>query len=418
MLNTLPPSPPPLSPAILPRPSRRRGGQPSNRNAFRHGFYSRMHPTPLAKLSNSIDRYRLITAGGSLKALARAVLDLRKQIDLFLHIINTLSAAGDLSLIVAMNKLFFKAISTSRRSKIILHRSFQPIRDLEFVAGHALDLIYYDFWEHRITRDADSFRIEFEKSDLNSIPSWEAVIPPISDSTFPFITPRQWELLAPWVPALSAGSGDPLASSKRCRRSSGVSGPAFEEGRGSPALERSSKGRPPADPRCLLAAIFWKIAHHARWQDLPVGYPSMSTCRRTYRRLFRSGRLFSLYRNLYKDLCTRARLDLTAMLERGFFTITAGIVALRPGLDETWQMRTALLFMQQGYQVLRHIRREIELERRRRTSYFRLPKLDPQGRIRRPSIKPLYVRPLRPEPEFSFTAPDEFMLSPKIQKRR
>jgi hypothetical protein len=142
----------------------------------------------------------------------------------------------------------------------------------------------------------------------------------------------------------------------------------------------------------------------------------MFTCRRTYRRLFRSGRLLTLYRALYKDLCTRGSLDLPALVKRDCFTITGNKVALHPDMDKTWQMRTALLFMQPAYQMLLHIRREKDQERRRRLSQFRLPKMDRLGQVRMPSIKPLHVRPLRPEPEFSFTPPDQLFLLPKLQK--
>ena len=125
-------------------------------------------------------------------------------------------------------------------------------------------------------------------------------------------------------------------------------------------------GRPPADPHLVLDAIIWKMAHHARWQDLPLGYPSMAVCRRYYRRIFRSGRLCTIYRHLYKDLCARSRLDLTALVERGCFTIQGSTVLLRPGLPETWRLRTALLFMQLGFQILRRLRREKNQQLRRK----------------------------------------------------
>jgi septum formation protein len=167
-------------------------------------------------------------------------------------------------------------------------------------------------------------------------------------------------------------------------------------------LRVGSRGRPPADPHEILDAIFWKIAHHARWQDLPVDYPSMAVCRRYYRRIFRSGRLCTLYRHLYKDLCTRGRVDLTDLVERGCFKIKGNKVVLRPGLEETWHMRTALLFMQQGYHMLRHLHREKDQERRRRFPSFR-----------RSSRQSSHAPPQRKEEEFSFTPPDAPVHWPK-----
>ena len=120
---------------------------------------------------------------------------------------------------------------------------------------------------------------------------------------------------------------------------------SFGEGPG----VRLLRGRPPASPLPLLDAIFWKIAYHARWQDLPAGSPPI--CRRYFTRLYRSGRLFTLYTALYQDLLTRGRIDLTVLVDQGCFTIAGNGLALRPDLDETWQLRTALLILQLAHQV-------------------------------------------------------------------
>ena len=158
----------------------------------------------------------------------------------------------------------------------------------------------------------------------------------------------------------------------------------------------------------MLDAVFWKTAHHARWQDLPVGYPSMFPCRRYYRRIFRSGRLLTIYRALYGDFCTRGGCDLTALVKSHCFEINENKVALCPGVPETWQMRTALLFMQLAYQNLRHLRREKEQEHRRRFRFGSLT-MDRLGRIRKSSARSSSVHPLRPEPEFTFTPPEQIL---------
>jgi transposase len=121
-----------------------------------------------------------------------------------------------------------------------------------------------------------------------------------------------------------------------------------------PPLDRPTRrGRPPADPRILLDAIFWKFAHHARWKDLPDYYPPMLTCRRYYQRLFLSGRLATLYAALFKDLCGRGRADLPSMVAHGYFETNGRDIALSPAVALTWQLRTALLFIQHAYQVFR-----------------------------------------------------------------
>ena len=169
----------------------------------------------------------------------------------------------------------------------------------------------------------------------------------------------------------------------------------------------------------MLDAIFWKIAHHARWQDLPVGYPSMYPCRRYYRRIFHSGRLITIYRALYRDFCTRGKFDLTALVERDCFEINENKIALClgvPGVEETWQMRTALLFMQVAYQNLRHLRRVQEQERQRQLPRFGSFIMDRLGRIRKSSPRSSPVQPLRPEPGFTFTLPERLMQSRGFHK--
>jgi transposase len=220
-----------------------------------------------------------------------------------------------------------KAIRMVTRLKTILGCWQLPARHLRFVSEYALALVYHDFADQGITRDADSFRVEFEKSDLNS-PSFQGSSDgSLTDPGYPFITPRQWQLIEPLLP---------------------------------PPDHTAGRGRPPADPRPLLDAAFWKFAHHARWQELPGIYPSMLTCRRYYRRLFLSGRLRTIYTAIYKDLLARSGTDLTVLVEQGCFSIENNRIILNATMDdmhETWQIRTALLFMQLGYQAYRHVDR-------------------------------------------------------------
>jgi hypothetical protein len=50
--------------------------------------------------------------------------------------------------------------------------------------------------------------------------------------------------------------------------------------------------------------------------------------------------------------------DLSFFQNHGHFSLDKNRVVLNPDLTEFWQMRTALLFIQQGYQVLRSILRD------------------------------------------------------------
>lgn len=373
MLNTLSPS---VAPA-LPRPPalpgspilrRRRGGQPSNRNALIHGLYAAKNQTPLTSITSSTAHYWQML-DKSPEAFRQAILELQEIISLLFQLSEK---AENTRLFLPLVKQILRGIKISASIKSAWFWHQQPVRDLQFIAHYALALIRYNFRDYGISRDADSFRVDFEKSDLNSLTFREPLCPTLSDPPYPFITPRQWDVIEPLIP------------------------PSDHAGR---------RGRPPADPRELLDAVFWKFAHHACWQDLPTGYPPILTCRRYYRRLFLSGRLGTIYRALYKDFLTRGKADLTAFVKQGRFTITENKVTLRAGLDETWQMRTALLFMQQGYQVFRRLRREGEQEQRRRFPSFRML-----------SMKPLQDPSVCKEAEFSFTPLDLANLGPKCRK--
>ena len=73
----------------------------------------------------------------------------------------------------------------------------------------------------------------------------------------------------------------------------------------------------------------------------------MRVCRKYYRRLFLSGRLYTLLLALYNHMRLEASTDLPSLLEAGVFTTTPGQkIALSPDAPPTWENYTALLFMQ------------------------------------------------------------------------
>jgi hypothetical protein len=91
----------------------------------------------------------------------------------------------------------------------------------------------------------------------------------------------------------------------------------------------------------------------------------MLTRRRYYRRLFRSGRLATLYIALYNHLVTSGYGDLMDFVDKGCFSIRQNKVVLAPGIGNSWQLRTALLFLQFGIQELRQCRLINILEHRK-----------------------------------------------------
>ena len=345
-----PASPDPGFPALVRRRLsnvRTRGGQPSNRNAFKHGLFARKNPTPLTYLSDSI-RIQQKELESVPAVLSQVILTLREHIAVLFESSQQATGLHD---ILAAHRPILRLLNLFIRAQKALARHQQPLRQLQLAASHALDLIRYDFHSSGITRDAYSFREKNKLSDLNSPTSRKDFFSSNSDYPLIFLTSRQWEVLEPLIPPSENILPSPAGQGSGVRLS----------------------GRPAADPLPILDAIFWKFAHHARWQDLPPGSPPMLTCRRYYRRLFLSGRLYTLYSALYKDLHSTTELDLPSLVDQGCFLIESHALVLRPGLDETWQLRTALLFMQQAWQVSRRIIREKGQQHRRHLPHFSYP---------------------------------------------
>ena len=323
-ISTLTVTSPLRPPSIL-----RRGGQPVNSNALRHGFYAVRNPTPLTTLRTTIATCRQIPL--SIPGMYEQVIaELRLNLEqAFVSLLNANTASGK---VTAMNRLVTLASGMVKVSGV-WYAQTQPMRDLQGVARRIPAAIRYHFHRHDITRDANSFRNILEKSDFNSPLFKESPTGTPSDPSSLFLSPHQWRILEPLLP---------------------------------PPERRSSRGRPNADPRALLDAVFWKIAHHARWQDLPAFYPPMLTCRRYYRRLYRSGRLATLYIALFNHLVTSGYGDLLDFVDRGCFSIRQNKVVLAPGIGNSWQLHTALLFLQVGIQELRQCRLINILEHRKK----------------------------------------------------
>ena len=338
-------------------PRRRRGGQPSNRNALKHGLYAAEKAPRLTGISCSREHSRKIM-DKSPAALREAILGIQDEISM---VVKILEGTRDSRSFLRWFKLLIKMRRSTARHKRALFKQMLPLRNLYFVSNAALGIIRLNIDDIGISRDADSFREKNEKSDFNSPSFQEPFLTLLFDPPYPFITPRQWRVLEPLLPPPLAGDAS-LAARRSPQQKSFDACFCVE----SPVATIPSRrrGRPSADPRELLDAAFWKLAHHARWQDLPDYYPPLLTCRRYYRRLFLSGRLVTLYSALYRDLLARGKADLPTLVEQGCFSITGNQVTLRSDLNENWRMRTALLFLQLGYQAVRRVTRECKLARR------------------------------------------------------
>ena len=296
---------------------RRRGAQPFNSNALKRGLYSVKNPNPLTGISISTpDSWQKVYE--DFNATGQEIQGLREKV---LLVLNGFGNNREFPTSMKSLRQKTKLVTSEMRLKVASIRLREPIIDLQFVSRHANDLIRWNFRSQGITRDAYSFREKRKLSDFYSPSFRENERSSHLDSPFPFISPGQWALVEPLIP---------------------------------PTSHNQRRGRPSADPRRLIDAIFWKFAHHARWRDLPSVYPPMLTCRRYYRRLFLSGCLAAIISALYKDFRFRFKADLPSLVEQGCFTISGKKVTICSEFYGTCHMRTALFFLQQGYQVLRH----------------------------------------------------------------
>jgi len=348
----LPPSPPP-PPVMPPVGKRRRGGQPGNQNARKFGTYSRLQPGKFAPLQAEIDRLRATRCyHGDLDAFRQEVSDtftlleavpvsIKREREVVLdHQVKLGLLAADLALEVYISEA--------------------QVEFLCRIARHPMDWIQKGFKSWGISRDADSFFIVSEKSARFS------PLPPDHPRLATNLTDDQWSLLQPLIPADPYGDfvcGRPpvIIAANRWGFSHYAPGDHSadlevmrEHDRilqRCPGLLGPPPGRRPRkrvySPRALLDAVFWKLATGHTWAELPSGFPPMRTCRAYYRRLFLSGRLYTLLLALYNHMRLEMRVHPWTLYQKGLFTTTPNRrIALVPGASPTSEHYTALLFFQ------------------------------------------------------------------------
>jgi transposase len=387
---------PRLSTVASPLPARRRrGGQPGNLNARAHGLHSLLAPSPhsafLSNLHELQDEAQFPTL--PLDRILASAVEQRDRLEV------RLAHADDDREFLALLEISFKTSAVIDRILRQIAAATRPYADLLRQALSPLELIQSSFHHRGITRDADSFFSTFEKSTLNSLdfpvsgppssifreasqkdgslshsfsPTFEKstlnLVGPSSALGPPsLLTSSQWSILAPLIPPdpqLDHMHGEPpaLIAASRWRFTVEVPGPlasfeALEEYRRltpasvlheqPAAARRSERGRPSASPRALLDGIFWKLANARGWGDLPPDFPSWRTCQEYYRRLFNSGRLYTLLLALYDHLRMCSGTDPALLVEQGQLTLDPrGKVVPAAAGPLDWQVHTSLLFLQ------------------------------------------------------------------------
>ena len=340
--------------------ARKRGGQPHNANARTHGMYSPLHPSALTPFFQSLSLLTEQPPLSTADAMLTPLMDIQAGIaPLFARA----RARHDADVILACQDL------SQRVAGRITQIAVPPlVADAELEKA-ALASFFLCIWQftglHRITRDADedystdveghSFSVVSQKSGQKSLPIssdlarlwWmdarrspefdPIALPGSRDSAkvsyfmdapdeYGWFTQRQWRLIAPLLPSRPLTCG---------------------------------RGRPSASSHAILSAIFWKLSHAASWDELPSRFPAVRTCRRYYKRWFLSGRLMTIYKMLMHDLLARGHVHPFDLVQEGYFCLDSHrLIRLTSICPDTWQTRTALLFLQQSHALIRRIRRE------------------------------------------------------------
>ena len=366
--------PPPSRTAPPNLPKRKRGGQPGNQNARSLGTFSALRPGPLTPTRALINNLhlRLQDPASPLDQVVEQARAAKAALPL--------PAPANVDKFVPIFRMYLQLMN------IITHACSAAIPYIRL--SEAISSIAYDpfgwfergYREHGISRDADSFYPVSEKSAQYS------PLPADHPHLATNLTDSQWAVLAPLIPPdlhLDWLTGQPpvIIAASRWGFTQYENTGEFNDfvvmqnyyqvlqrfpalctelpdlaqhpvGANLKDLGRGQgwgrgRGRPRTSPRALLDAIFWKLATAQPWQALPVGFPPMRLCRKYYRRLFLSGRLYTLLLALYNHARSESSLDLPGLLEADIFTTTpAQKIALRPAVPPTHENYTALLFMQ------------------------------------------------------------------------
>lgn len=367
--------PSPLPPAAPAAPPRKRGGQPRNQNARKQGSFSMHQPGPRAalhiQLKNLSHSFRLgqVHPQTVLAQTEPYITQHESPMDLAAH------------------RFLLKVIRLRLRARNALLPAILQHRALQQLVRDPLGWLLSIFQFSGIERDVDSFFPVSKKSARNSPhPPLFAPLPPDHPNYATNLTDEQWALIEPLIPPDPHSNwlhGQPplIIAANRWGFSRYQPGSEFNDflileqhdqvASRYPALQvipgqsRSKRGRPKDQrcPRAMLDAILWKLATAHNWDDLPSDFPPMRLCRKYYRRLFLSGRLYTILLALYNHLRLEQAVDIDELYEQGTFTTTPSQnIALHPNAPLDTRTCTALLFMQLAREAYSRSQREQKKE--------------------------------------------------------
>ncbi len=333
---------------------RKRGGQPGNTNAFRHGFYSSRTLCP-PSVPIPAEKRDMIAA------LTSSLAENRHKLQDILRITKTGLPFDEMC---AWLGVASKIVGTRVMASSVLHEAGDRQEQL---CSLVRDLPALLRWESKrrgipaqpifVPLELNNLHANLSRSDLG----WRS----------PHLTDAQWLLLQETCLNLHAE----LDSYRKYRRR-----------------------KPLPSDRLLFEGILWKLAGGLHWQDLRGMYP-VRLCQDLYRALCRAGYMQSILEQLQWHFNVYGETTLAKLVELGCFEISGPRVLLSSSEALTWEKYNALLLLQQGFRVRRTIQREADLERRRWGNFYRLPP------IRFPSSHLRPARPPSPSPSHPASVP-------------
>lgn len=325
------------------KPHRRKGAQPGNVNAWRHGMYAAVHPSELAVYLKEVDKIAFDSHTGlfpekNIDSGRLLTSDLLWLSDEYKDPADSPSWLASEFLISRSIGSIVRSVSRVQFEHAELFKAFHSAPDVIFLyyfRQHGVDLPTLRAWMKKISappfstssssslRSGHSFQKKTCKSDQNSntLGSFS-------------LTGEQWSKIQPLFP--------------------------------NPAFIPPARGRPPMSPRRVLNAILWKEAEGIGWESLPACFPSQATCIRFMASCTQDGRLPLVYLLLYEDLLKRTQAGPAAFdaIDEYFFMDLTHRVQIKKHFPrgipqlETWQLDTARLFLQYAYELIRYFRRK------------------------------------------------------------
>jgi transposase len=360
----------------------KRGAQPLNTNARKHGFYSKRNPNAIQlNLTLAIQHTKDARAG--LIPIHEASSTSKRLIS---SILDQSSRTTDVRTQLLDTRLLIKAFDQKASLLMLEHKRTAGPRRLLALSENASKLISLyktrlRSWEQqqlyqRLPGEIRQAIRKRKQAAANRQPSPCTFIPVsfkdlqtlttyngLPASPVAFLNDRHWHTIQVLFDSLHQEHNAILV-----RRKS------------RPLLPGKSRATPYPD-RFLLDGILWKLATETRWADLPAPYPTRR-CQQLYRQLCQTGRMTLILNQLHEDLHAYGDTRLETLALFGKYILYRNRILFITKTPPTWQELIALLLLQCGQKTVLRLQRLYPP----RFSERRLPGYRP-GLLRSPGLR-------------------------------